>query len=328
MYVLRFDMRAPVTSPASIAELYRAAVDMVAWGEANGCVSAMVSEHHTSSDNYLPSPLVLAAGFATRTRTLPIAIGAILLNMYDPVKLAEDMAVLDILSGSRVSYIIGLGYRAEEYAMFGVPMAHRTAVIEEKIQALLQALSGQRFEYQGRTVQVRPTPQSARGIAIAYGGHSKAAARRAGRFGLDFYANGGSPDLMDIYADAARSAGKTVGKVIVPVPGSAQCVFLAQDLDRAWNEIGPYMLHDIKMYREWEGEDRTAVTSYATSIDEIREEQGPYRIVTPDQALDMISTSGPLMMSPLVGGCPPEHGWASLHLLAEKVLPRLAPVAV
>ncbi|MBK6583915.1 MAG: LLM class flavin-dependent oxidoreductase [Gammaproteobacteria bacterium] len=92
----------------------------------------MVSEHHSSSDNYLPSPLVLAAGFATRTRTLPIAIGAILLNMYDPVKLAEDMAVLDILSEGRVSYIIGLGYRAEEYAMFGVSMANRTAVIEEK----------------------------------------------------------------------------------------------------------------------------------------------------------------------------------------------------
>ncbi|MBK9665277.1 MAG: LLM class flavin-dependent oxidoreductase [Gammaproteobacteria bacterium] len=323
MYVLRFDMRAPATSAASIAELYRAAVDMVAWGEANGCVSAMVSEHHSSSDNYLPSPLVLAAGFATRTRTLPIAIGAILLNMYDPVKLAEDMAVLDILSEGRVSYIIGLGYRAEEYAMFGVSMANRTAVIEEKIQALLQALSGQQFVYQGRNVQVTPTPRAARGIAIAYGGHSKAAAR-AGRFGLDFYANGGSPELVDIYTQAALSAGKAVGNAIVPAPDSAQCVFVAQNLDRAWNEIGPYMLHDIKMYRQWEGEDSTAVTSYATNIDEIREESGPYRIVTPDQALEMITTTGPLMMSPLVGGCPPQHGWASLHLLAEKVLPRLA----
>ena len=324
MYVLRFDMRAPATSAASIAELYRAAVDMVAWGEANGCVSAMVSEHHSSSDNYLPSPLVLAAGFATRTRTLPTAIGAILLNMYDPVKLAEDMAVLDILSEGRVSYIIGLGYRAEEYAMFGVSMANRTAVIEEKIQALLQALSGQQFVYQGRNVQVTPTPRAARGIAIAYGGHSKAAARRAGRFGLDFYANGGSPELVDIYTQAALSAGKAVGNAIVPAPDSAQCVFVAQNLDRAWNEIGPYMLHDIKMYRQWEGEDSTAVTSYATNIDEIREESGPYRIVTPDQALEMITTTGPLMMSPLVGGCPPQHGWASLHLLAEKVLPRLA----
>ena len=166
--------------------------------------------------------------------------------------------------------------------------------IRDRIQALLQALSGQQFVYQGRNVQVTPTPRAARGIAIAYGGHSKAAARRAGRFGLDFYANGGSPELVDIYTQAALSAGKAVGNAIVPAPDSAQCVFVAQNLDRAWNEIGPYMLHDIKMYRQWEGEDSTAVTSYATNIDEIREESGPYRIVTPDQALEMITTTGPV----------------------------------
>ena len=117
--MLRFDMRAP-ESGAPIVDLYQAAVDMAEWGETNGCLAALISEHHTSPDGYLPSPLLLATAIAARTTTLPIIIGALLLNFYDPVKVAEDMIVLDIVSRGRVSYVIGLGYRPEEYDMFGV----------------------------------------------------------------------------------------------------------------------------------------------------------------------------------------------------------------
>ena len=67
---------------------------------------------------------------------MPIIIGALLLNFYDPIKLAEDMAVLDIVSNGRVSYVIGLGYRPEEYAMFGVDMAARGKVMDQKLDAL------------------------------------------------------------------------------------------------------------------------------------------------------------------------------------------------
>lgn len=316
-------MRAPNDDRSSIVERYRSANEMVSWAENNGCLAAMVSEHHSSPDNYLPSPLILATSFASVTSSLPISIGVVLLNMYDPIKLAEDMAVLDILSDGRVSYIIGLGYRPEEYEMFGVRMANRGQVIEEKIAALLQALSGQQFEYQGRTVQVTPSAQLTSRISMGYGGHSKAAARRAGKFGFDFYANGGDSTLVDSYTRAAISAGHDPGVAVIPEPNAAQCVFVAEDLDKAWKEIGPHMLHDIRMYREWEGDDRTAITSFATSIEEIREQNGAYRIVTPQQALDMIASKGPLMMSPLVGGCPPQFGWDSLKLLAEKVLPEL-----
>lgn len=323
MYVLRFDMRAPNDNRAAIIDRYKSANTMVKWGEEHGCVAAMISEHHASPDGYLPSPLLMATSFAANTNTLPIAIGAILLNMYDPIKLAEDMAVLDILSEGRVSYIIGLGYRQEEYDMFGVKMVGRGRLIETKIEALLQALEGKQFDYHGRSVRVTPSPQSGPGIAIGYGGHSKAAASRAGKFGLDFYANGGGADLVKVYEDAAMSAGLEPGNAIIPEADAAQCVFVSENLDRDWAEIGPHMLHDIKMYREWEGEDRTAVTSFATSVDEIREQSGPYRMLTPQQAVDLIQSKGPLMMNPLVGGCPPQLGWRSLKLIAEKVLPKL-----
>src|SRR5687767_8530499 len=119
MYLLRFDMRSPAGGAAT-ADLYRTALEMAEWGEDHGCVATMVSEHHASPDGYLPSPLVLASAIAARTTRTPIIVGALLLNFYDPIKLAEDMVVLDLVSGGRVSYVIGLGYRPEEYAMFGI----------------------------------------------------------------------------------------------------------------------------------------------------------------------------------------------------------------
>ena len=124
MFMLRFDMRAPAGGPTT-TDLYRTAIDMAAWGESHGCISTLISEHHTSPDGYLPSPIVLATAIAARTTTMPIVVGALLLNFYDPIKLAEDMVVLDIISGGRVSYVIGLGYRSEEHAMFGVDMGTR-----------------------------------------------------------------------------------------------------------------------------------------------------------------------------------------------------------
>src|SRR4051812_33320623 len=115
MFLMRFDFRAP--GPTPMADLYAAALDMVEWADGRACLSVVVSEHHASDDGYLPSPLVIAAAMAARTSTVPLGIAALLLLMYDPIKLAEDLNVLDHLSRGRVSPIIGLGYRPEEFAM-------------------------------------------------------------------------------------------------------------------------------------------------------------------------------------------------------------------
>src|SRR3954467_1432013 len=101
--MMRFDLRAPA-SGAPRAELYAAALDMAAWAETRGCVSAVLCEHHTSDDGYLPSPLILASAMAARTTTLPITIAVVLLPLYDPVRLAEEMAVLDIISNGTGSH--------------------------------------------------------------------------------------------------------------------------------------------------------------------------------------------------------------------------------
>ena len=324
MYMLRFDMRAPETSPVPPAELYRAAIEMAEWGEQHGCITVLISEHHTSPDGYLPSPLVLASAVAARTTTVPIVVGALLLNFYDPVKLAEDMAVLDIVSLGRVAYIIGLGYRPEEYAMFDVAMAGRGNAIEAKLTALRRALASETFDYDGRTVHVTPAPRTPGGPALLYGGHSLAAARRAGRFGLDFLAEGAAPGLEDAYRAGAAEAGVEPGACVIPAEASPTTVFVANDVDRAWERIGPHMLHDAQMYGEWMGAGHDAASkSTATTVDELRAEHGPYRIVTPDEAIAMIRAGQPLPMQPLCGGTSPEDAWESLHLIAERVMPAI-----
>ena len=94
---LRFDMRAP-SFGATTTALYGAAIEMCTWAETRGAVVVVLSEHHGSEDNHLPVPLVLASAIAARTTSISIMVAALVLPLYDPVRLAEEMSVLDIIS--------------------------------------------------------------------------------------------------------------------------------------------------------------------------------------------------------------------------------------
>src|SRR4051794_37789690 len=147
VFLLRFAMRSRTTDHQARAALHRAAIDMSRWGdEQPNCISIVLSEHHASPDGYLPSPIVLASAIAGATQRVGINVSALLLANYEPVKLAEDMAVLDLVSGGRVSYVIGAGYGQREFEMFGVDAKRRGALIEEKVAVLRQAGTGEPFE--------------------------------------------------------------------------------------------------------------------------------------------------------------------------------------
>lgn len=324
MFTLRFDMRAPETG-APIQDLYRAALDMSAWAESRGCLLAIVSEHHGSSDGYLPAPLVLASGIAGRTTTLGIQVAALLVPLHDPIELAEQMAVLDVMSGGRVSYVCALGYRSEEYAMFGREMRRRGKRMDACLEAIRRAWTGEPFEYEGRPVTVTPIPSTPGGPALLMGGSSPAAIRRAARFGMGMLGQGGPPELEQLYRDACKEFGTTPGLFINPPPDMPTSLYVAEDVDAAWQEVGPYMLHDAKMYGMWmaSGSDHanSASGSEAPTVDALRAENGNYRIFSVDEAVAQVREGMPLLLQPLVGGLPPELGWRSLRLVAEKVLP-------
>jgi alkanesulfonate monooxygenase SsuD/methylene tetrahydromethanopterin reductase-like flavin-dependent oxidoreductase (luciferase family) len=324
VFLLRFDMRAPAMG-ASAPDLYAAALEMGAWAEARGCLTAVVSEHHGVEDGYLPSPMVLATALAARTTTLPINVAVLVLPLYDPVRLAEEMLVLDNISRGRVSYVAAIGYRLEEYAMFGVDFRRRGRLADEKLGILLRAKAGEPLEHDGRRIHVTPAPFTPGGPMVAWGGGSVAAARRAGRYGLGFFGQRGGPELASAYEGASRAAGHEPGMCFLPDHDAATTVFVADDVDRAWDELGPYLMHDVLGYAEWnEDTEGTASMSSATTVDELRAANASHRILSVDEAVEFVRGGQLLALHPLIGGLPPDIAWRYLRTAVDDVLPKAA----
>ena len=214
MFYMRFDMRAPAGG-APARDLYAAATEMAAWADTRGCASVIVCEHHMSADGYLPSPMILAAAIAARTSKTPITIAALPLPLYEPVRLAEEMVVLDILSGGRTMHVTALGYRPQEYEHLGVAFGRRGQIADEKLPILLQAKTGEPFEHRGRTMHVTPRPLTKGGPLVMWGGGSIPAARRAGRNGIAFFGQGDDPALKVAY-ETAGAPGRPRARVMHP----------------------------------------------------------------------------------------------------------------
>jgi alkanesulfonate monooxygenase SsuD/methylene tetrahydromethanopterin reductase-like flavin-dependent oxidoreductase (luciferase family) len=317
MFLMRFGMRSETADPADRAAMYAAAIDMTAWAEDRGCVAAVVSQHHASDDGYLPSPVPVAAAMAARTSTIPISVAALLLAFYEPIKLAEDMAVVDLISRGRVSYVVGIGYRDEEFDLFGIDRRRRAALVEERIALLRQLWSGQPVDHDGRTVRISPTPFTPGGPMLAYGGGSEAAARRAGRLGMLFLAETPNSSIEHAYLEAAEEAGQAPVGCFFPTPDIPLTVFVADDPERAWAELGPYLMVDARGYAAWNaGREGTASVSFARTAEDLRDERGQYQILTPDEARALVGRGEALGLQPLVGGIPPEVAWPYLEAAA------------
>jgi alkanesulfonate monooxygenase SsuD/methylene tetrahydromethanopterin reductase-like flavin-dependent oxidoreductase (luciferase family) len=311
MFTLRFDMR---LSQSAATDLYAAAIDMCAWAETRGAVIAVLSEHHGTDDGHLPAPHMRAAAIAARTKQLAILLAAVPIPFWDPVRLAEDMSVLDIISKGRVSYAFGIGHRAEEYEHFGIDMRRRGELADESLALLRLLLRGQPVDHGGRRIHVTPAPATTGGPNMLVAGGSKAAARRAAKYGLGFISQADSPGLKEFYESECCACGHEPGVIQFPVPGSPTTVFVADDVDRAWDELGPYLLHDAvtaASYRH--GDDSVASIFRADNVSALRATEGPYRIFTVDEASSYIRNGTPLPLLPLCGGVPPEVAWPYLE---------------
>jgi alkanesulfonate monooxygenase SsuD/methylene tetrahydromethanopterin reductase-like flavin-dependent oxidoreductase (luciferase family) len=276
-------------------------------------------EHHASSDGYLPSPIVLGAAIAGVTDRMLLRLSLILLPLYHPLRAAEDLAVLDLVSGGRLELTVGLGYREEEYAQFGVNMRRRPSLMEEAVEALKHAWTGEPFEFRGQTVRILPRPAQRPRPAILMGGSSPASARRAARI-ADGYAPL-APRLYELYLDELRALGKPVPPPTSDAAGAGGYVFVSDDPEREWARIARHALHDNNEYAQWIGA-RRGPFSAAADEDELRS-RGIYRVLTPDECVELAATVGALTFKPLVGGLDPDVGWSTLQLVADKVLPRL-----
>lgn len=324
MFLMRFDLRAPGKDATERAALYRTAIEMAAWADERGCASIVLSEHHASDDGYLSSPLMMAAAMAAVTSSVPILVAATLLPLHEPVRLAEELVALDHISEGRAMVVLGLGYRPEEYELHGVSYPERARVADEKLARLLELLADANDAT--RPIRITPAPFTTPMPTIAWGGGSLAAARRAGRHGISFFAQGETPGLSEAYHDAALDHGHEPGMCIIPSPDMPLIVFVADDLDTSWAEIGPAMLVDAVSYRTWSDAagttPGTASLSGADNVEDLRRSNGAHRIVTPEDARAIVEQYGVLGLHPLCGGLDPDVAWRHLHTAVDAIEPK------
>jgi alkanesulfonate monooxygenase SsuD/methylene tetrahydromethanopterin reductase-like flavin-dependent oxidoreductase (luciferase family) len=268
----------------------------------------------------MSSPITLAAAIAGRTKKIQINIAALLVPLHDPVRLAEQLATVSLVSGGRVSLVAGLGYRPEEFAMADVDRKRRGRLLEEYVDVMRKAWTGEPFEWRGRTVRVTPKPGSPPMILI--GGSTEKAARRAARLQAGFFPALGDPKLEAIYKEECDRLGFRGG--FVTLPGGPGYVHVSDDPERDWKIVGPHALWDAQTYDSWQTPDQqgSEVHVKAKTIDDVRA-SGVYRVVTPEECLEIAKQYGRVILHPLMGGLSPEFAWKGLRLFEEKVLPRL-----
>jgi alkanesulfonate monooxygenase SsuD/methylene tetrahydromethanopterin reductase-like flavin-dependent oxidoreductase (luciferase family) len=322
---LRCDIRSPPFGTSS-RDLCRIAIQQAAWADKLGFDTVQLPEHHGMPDGYNPSPLILGAAIAARTSRIRIHPSAVLLPLHDPIRIAEDTAVLDNISNGRVDLTIGLGYVQSEFAMFGISLKDRGRLIDEKLRVLRRALAGDKFEYEGRPVYVTPRPVQQPTPPLYVGGGVLASARRAAAIGDGFLPSALDDELRKAYLDACSELGKPPGP-IVDVVGGPQFTFVTEDPDEGWAKIAPHAMYETNSYAKLLKLGGTSAPfKEADSIDELKR-LGVYRVVTPDECVALgksLESRGIIMvLNAMMAGLPEDLSWSSLELFRTKVWPQL-----
>ena len=220
------------------------AVTMAEAAEAAGFDSLWTVEHVVVPDGYastypyspdgkmpgggafdLPDPLIWLTWVAAHSTALRLATGILILPQRNPVVTAKEVATLDALSGGRVMLGIGVGWMEEEFAALGVPFADRARRTDEYVGAMRALWGDAKASFAGDTVSFTdcmslPRPASG-SVPIVVGGHTPAAARRAGRLGDGFFpAKGDLPALLVEMRRAAEEAGRDPDAIEVSWGGS------------------------------------------------------------------------------------------------------------
>lgn len=278
-----FTGQIPPGSDRSFAHEYRDIVQLSRLAETVGFDSVWVSEHHGSSDGYLPSLLPMLAGLATATERILLGTGVMLTPFHHPLRLAEDAAVVDQLSDGRLLLGLGLGWREEEFRMFGVPQSERVRRTTEAVDILRKAWTGDRFSHEGKVfafdkVKVTPTPSRQQGPPIYLGGMAEPSIRRAGRLGDGYIRSRGDIEstrrALAWADDGAREGGKAAGELAFAF---LQNAFVWEEGD-AWDVARDGAAHQLGVYAAWrEGAD----TPEHDSLEVAPPDEGTLRKLTP-----------------------------------------------
>ncbi|MEY2478163.1 MAG: hypothetical protein QOG87_3478 [Actinomycetota bacterium] len=176
----------------------------------------------------IPDPLVWLTYVGAVTKRIKLATGVLILPQRNPLVLAKEVATLDVLSGGRVMLGVGVGWLREEFDAIGVPFEERGARTDEYVAAMRALWTEDEATFKGQFTsfeRAKSFPKPVRGtVPIVVGGHTKPAARRAGRLGDGFFPAKTSPDeladLLDEMRKAAKDAGRDGDAIEVTAGGS------------------------------------------------------------------------------------------------------------
>ncbi|MDQ4142174.1 MAG: LLM class flavin-dependent oxidoreductase [Actinomycetota bacterium] len=249
-----FTGQVPVGSERSFHDEYREIIDMVQVVEQKGLDAAWVSEHHFAADGYLPSLLVMLAALATATERIELGTGVVLAPFHDPIRLAEDFAVVDHLSNGRTICGLGIGWRDEEFRQFGISPKTRVRRLEEITEILRLAWNEDRFDFSGRHYSydgVSVTPKPKRVPTILIGGFVDAAIRRAGRIGDGYISSRADPSRVTEAFAMAADERAAAGKDGPPSVGLLINGYVTEDPERDWSMVRDGIGHQLGVYAGW-----------------------------------------------------------------------------
>jgi len=328
--------------PRSDRELYVEAIELAVEAERLGFDSVWVSEHHFVDDAYMPSLLPMCAAIAARTDRIGVGTGLLLAPLYEPIRLAEDATVVDLISGGRLTLGLGLGWREEEFEVLGVPLRERARRLEDCVAVLRQAwegtpvTGGSLVSYPG--TYVTPAPARRAGAPIWIGALTEPAVRRAGRIGDGFIATEASPEAFAEQVAWAREELVLVGRDPAAFRLSLYMpTFVFEgDAEEAWRTILPYHHYVWWKYDDMEGA-RSRGGPPQAPPPPAREAEAELRagIVfgTPQDVADRIARYGEAAGGDVTyiarlywPGMDPALQRETMRLFAEEVAPRL-PVA-
>lgn len=334
-----YSLQSPPHKPKNHADLYREMLDEITTADDMGFDSAWLTEHHFLTDGYCPSLMVTAAAIAARTKKIRIGSGVLLIPLHDPVRVAEDAAVVDLISGGRLILGLGLGYRQVEFENLGRALSERRGRIEESLDILIKGWNDETFSHHGKyykldNISITPKPVQ-NPIPIWIGAFTEPAIRRAARIGAPLYvpAIGVIPiikALFDLHSSLLKEYGRNPDDFEKPLV--REMYISDKKSDDAWEDIKENVTYTAKGYASWgsmvdrEGNlltDPTDPQLYGIARDQSF-------IGTPEECIDKINEyRESLPINNLIcrfkfPGISHEEAMRSMKLFVDKVLPKVS----
>jgi alkanesulfonate monooxygenase SsuD/methylene tetrahydromethanopterin reductase-like flavin-dependent oxidoreductase (luciferase family) len=326
---LWYDFRQRLPFEQDYASFYAECLEEIEEGERLGFTGVWLSEHHFVDDGYLPSPLVAAAAIAARTTSMTIGTNVLLLPMHHPLRVAEDAAVVDLISGGRFTLGVGQGYVQHEFEALGYNRKYRPSLFEEGVEIIRRAWEEGRIGYEGKRwrfddLPFEPRPN--RRLPIYIGAFADPAMDRAARMGDGFLASAGGGAFGETYRKV-REALERHGRADEDFPYLASGVaFVHEDAGRAREIVAPAISYQRTRYAEW-GTDREKPRP-----EPIRPEDLPwtrYLVGTPEEVaegLARLHEEAPYDQFCFWGRLPGvthEEALSNMRLFASEVVPKV-----